>query len=43
MVTTTMVHSSVEARDMHVANGMDEGIIDSHQRMDEVLAEAQAS
>jgi uncharacterized protein YndB with AHSA1/START domain len=43
MVTTTMEHSSVEARDMHVANGMQEGIIDSHRRMDELLAEEQAS
>ncbi len=42
LVVTTMVHSSVEARDMHVANGMEEGIIDSHLRLDEVLAEEQA-
>ena len=39
MLVSTMVHSSVEARDMHVANGMEEGIIDSHLRMDELLAE----
>jgi uncharacterized protein YndB with AHSA1/START domain len=38
MVVTTMVHSSVEARDMHVANGMEGGVIDSHNRLDEVLA-----
>jgi uncharacterized protein YndB with AHSA1/START domain len=38
MVVTTMVHSSVEARDMHVANGMEGGIIDSHSRLDELLA-----
>ena len=38
MMVTTMVHSSVEARDMHVANGMEGGIIDSHSRLDEVVA-----
>ena len=38
MVVTTMVHSSVEARDMHVANGMEGGIIDSHSRLDELVA-----
>ncbi len=35
---TTMRHSSVEARDMHVANGMEGGIIESYERLDEVLA-----
>ena len=39
MVTSTMVHSSVEARDLHVANGMEEGIVDSYLRIDELLAE----
>jgi uncharacterized protein YndB with AHSA1/START domain len=43
MVTSTMVHSSVEARDMHVANGMEGGVIDSHERLDEILAELQAA
>jgi uncharacterized protein YndB with AHSA1/START domain len=43
MVTTTMVHDSVEARDMHVANGMEGGIIDSHSRLDELLASEQAA
>jgi uncharacterized protein YndB with AHSA1/START domain len=38
MVTTKMVHDSVEARDMHVANGMEGGIRDSHSRLDELLA-----
>ena len=38
MVVSTMVHTSVEARDMHVANGMEGGIIDSHGRLDELLA-----
>jgi uncharacterized protein YndB with AHSA1/START domain len=41
MVTTTMVHDSVEARDMHVANGMEGGIIESHLRVDELLAAEQ--
>jgi hypothetical protein len=43
LVVTTMVHNSVEARDMHVANGMEGGIIDSHNRLDELLAAAQAT
>ncbi len=38
LVVTTMVHSSVEARDMHVANGMEAGIIESHSRLDELVA-----
>jgi uncharacterized protein YndB with AHSA1/START domain len=41
MVTTLMVHDSVEGRDMHVANGMEGGIIESHLRFDEVLAAEQ--
>jgi uncharacterized protein YndB with AHSA1/START domain len=41
MVTSTMVHSSVETRDMHVANGMEGGVVDSHERLDEILAELQ--
>ncbi len=43
MVISTMVHTSVEARDMHVANGMEGGILDSHNRLDELLAAEQAS
>jgi uncharacterized protein YndB with AHSA1/START domain len=43
MLTSTMVHSSVEARDMHVANGMEGGILESHERLDEVLTEVQAT
>ena len=43
MLVSTMVHTSVEARDMHVANGMEGGIIESHERLDEVLAEVQAA
>ena len=41
LVVTTMVHDSVEARDMHVANGMEGGIVESHLRCDEVLAAEQ--
>ena len=33
------VHDSVANRDMHVANGMKEGLLDSYGRMDELLAE----
>ena len=43
MLVSTMVHTSVEARDMHVANGMEGGIIESHERLGEVLAEVQAA
>ncbi len=38
MLSSTTRHSSVEARDMHVANGMEGGIIESNERLDEVLA-----
>ena len=38
ILNSTMRHSSVEARDMHVANGMEGGIIESYERLDEVLA-----
>jgi len=43
MLVSTMVHDSVEARDMHVASGMEEGILDSYRRLDELVAEEQAS
>jgi uncharacterized protein YndB with AHSA1/START domain len=42
MLVTTMVHSSVEARDMHVASGMEGGILDSYSRIDELMAKEQA-
>jgi uncharacterized protein YndB with AHSA1/START domain len=42
MLISTMVHDSVEARDMHVASGMEEGILDSYSRLDELVAEVQA-
>jgi len=41
MMTTTTRHSSLEARDMHVANGMEEGIIDSMERIAELVASLQ--
>ena len=43
MLVSTMVHDSVEARDMHVASGMEEGILDSYSRLDELVAEEQAT
>jgi uncharacterized protein YndB with AHSA1/START domain len=43
LLTTTMVHSSVAARDMHVANGMEGGVVESYERLDEVVAEEQAA
>ncbi len=41
MMTLTTRHSSVEARDMHVANGMEQGIIESNERLDELVASLQ--
>ena len=38
MLTTTSRHDSVETGDMHVANGMEEGIIDSMERIAELVA-----
>ena len=43
LLTTTMVHSSVAARDMHVANGMEGGVVESYERLAEVVAEEQAA
>ena len=42
LLVTTMVHDSVESRDRHVASGMEGGIVDGHERLDEVLAEEQS-
>lgn len=39
LLTSTTRHSSVAARDMHVANGMEAGIVESYERLDEVIAE----
>jgi len=41
MLTSTNRHSSLEARDMHVANGMEQGIIESNERLEELLASIQ--
>jgi uncharacterized protein YndB with AHSA1/START domain len=41
LVTSRVDHGSMEARDMHVANGMEGGIVESHERLDEVLAAEQ--
>lgn len=41
MITSTTRHDSVESRDMHIANGMEEGILDSYGRIDELLADVQ--
>lgn len=41
MMTTTARHDTLQARDMHVANGMEEGVIDSMDRMAELVASAQ--
>jgi uncharacterized protein YndB with AHSA1/START domain len=38
MLTSTIRHSSFEARDIHVANGMEQGIIESNERLEELLA-----
>jgi uncharacterized protein YndB with AHSA1/START domain len=42
MVLATTHHGSMEARDMHIANGMEGGIVESHERLDELMAEVQA-
>lgn len=33
----TLVHSSVEARDAHIASGMERGMRETHERLDQVL------
>ena len=38
LLTSTMRHESIEARDMHVANGMEYGLRESYERFDELLA-----
>lgn len=38
MLSITTRHPSVEARDQHVAAGMETGIVESYERLDEVLA-----
>ncbi len=41
LLTSTMRHDSMEARDMHVANGMEFGLRESYERFDELLAAEQ--
>ncbi len=41
MLTSTTRHGSVAARDMHVANGMEQGMIESNERLEELLASLQ--
>jgi uncharacterized protein YndB with AHSA1/START domain len=38
LLTATVLHTSVENRDGHVASGMEEGAIESHDRLAELLA-----
>ncbi len=40
-LTITLVHPTVEARDSHLMAGMEHGVNDSHQRLDEVLRSLQ--
>jgi uncharacterized protein YndB with AHSA1/START domain len=41
LLTSRMRHDSVEARDMHVANGMEYGLKESYERLDELVAAEQ--
>jgi uncharacterized protein YndB with AHSA1/START domain len=43
LLTSTVRHSSVEARDMHIANGMEAGVIESYERLDKLVAEEQSA
>jgi uncharacterized protein YndB with AHSA1/START domain len=43
LLTSTMRHRSLEARDMHVANGMESGMVESYERLDELVAAAQGA
>jgi uncharacterized protein YndB with AHSA1/START domain len=42
-LTSTNRHDSVEARDMHVANGMEGGITESYERLEELMARLQSA
>jgi uncharacterized protein YndB with AHSA1/START domain len=39
LLRSTVVHDSVANRDMHVESGMEEGLLESYDRMKELLAE----
>jgi uncharacterized protein YndB with AHSA1/START domain len=43
LLTSTMRHGSLEARDMHVANGMESGMVESYERLDELVAAEQGA
>jgi uncharacterized protein YndB with AHSA1/START domain len=43
MVSGRSVHDSVEARDMHVASGMEQGMNETYERLDEWVAAQQAA
>jgi uncharacterized protein YndB with AHSA1/START domain len=38
LVTTTVLHATVEARDGHVAAGMETGVVETYERLDELLS-----
>jgi uncharacterized protein YndB with AHSA1/START domain len=42
MVIARMVHDSIKARDMHLASGMEQGMIETYERLDELAASHQA-
>jgi uncharacterized protein YndB with AHSA1/START domain len=41
-IRTSSVHQSVEARDAMIASGMEGGVVEGYERLDEVLARLQA-
>jgi uncharacterized protein YndB with AHSA1/START domain len=43
LLTGNMRHDSLEARDMHVANGMEAGMIETYERLDELVAAEQGA
>jgi uncharacterized protein YndB with AHSA1/START domain len=43
LLEATVLHQSVENRDGHVASGMEEGALESHERLAELLASLKAS
>jgi len=43
MVIGRSVHESIEARDLHVASGMEQGMTETYERLDEWAATQQAA
>jgi uncharacterized protein YndB with AHSA1/START domain len=41
LVTTHSVHPTVKDRDMHLQNGMEHGMVEGYEKLDELLAAAQ--